>query len=107
MKTIDYLNAKYPDSEWLEDRGQFSRVTTDPEESAWYCNLCGSLECDPYEGYCEGCDEEDDTCTSCDGTGEGMYDGSRCPACKGKGVKSNDDYEAAIDRAEYERDQER
>ena len=108
MKTINDLLAKYPDSERLEDMGQFSCVTTDPEESAWYCNLCGSLECDPYEGYCEGCAEEDDDyCTTCSGSGEGQHCGTRCPACKGKGVKTNDDYEAAIDRAEYERDQER
>lgn len=26
-------------------------------------------------------------CGTCDGTGEGMYDGGQCHACKGKGVK--------------------
>lgn len=30
--------------------------------------------------------EEDDTCPTCQGCGEGMYDGSRCSTCKGKGV---------------------
>ena len=107
MKTIDDLNTKYPDSDWLEDRGKFSRVTTDPEESAWYCTECGSLDCDPYEGTCEGCDT-DDYCTTCAGSGEGMYDGSRCSACGGRGVvPPENDYEAEIERAEYERDMER
>ena len=50
-------------------------------------------------------DDDDDYCTTCSGSGEGMYDGTRCPACKGRGVNpTEDDYEAAIDRAEYERD---
>lgn len=52
-------------------------------------------------------DYDDDYCTTCSGSGEGSHEGTRCPACKGKGVKSHDDYEAAIDRAEYERDMER
>jgi hypothetical protein len=46
------------DCEFLEDKGQFTRVTTSPEESAWFCELCGSLDCDPYEGFCNGCGEE-------------------------------------------------
>jgi hypothetical protein len=35
---------------------------------------------------CECKDEdEEDICRVCNGSGEGMYDGSRCYACKGKG----------------------
>ena len=52
-------------------------------------------------------EDDDDYCTSCAGTGEGMYDGAHCSACNGRGVKRTDDCEAAIDRAEYERDMER
>lgn len=30
----------------------------------------------------------DNTCTLCNGSGEGMYDGSTCSSCKGLGVKT-------------------
>ena len=56
-KTIQDLEELY-DCEFLEERGNFTRVTTSPEESAWYCNDCGSLECDPYENICYQCEEE-------------------------------------------------
>ena len=56
-ETIDDLREQF-DCEWLEDRGQFTRVTTSPEESAWYCTLCGSLDVDAYEGICNNCSEE-------------------------------------------------
>ena len=54
----------------------------------WTCDSCGE-EID-NEGYCDGCqpvveDEDDGYCTYCAGTGEGQYDGARCPACGGKG----------------------
>lgn len=31
-------------------------------------------------------DDHDDTCPTCDGTGEGMYDGTRCRRCNGSGI---------------------
>lgn len=31
-------------------------------------------------------EDEDDTCPTCNGCGEGQYDGTRCSTCKGKGV---------------------
>ena len=31
-------------------------------------------------------DDFDDTCLSCDGTGEGLYDGAACRVCRGCGV---------------------
>ena len=54
----------------------------------WTCDTCGE-EID-HEGVCDGCqhvaDEEDDGyCTYCAGTGDGMYDGTRCHFCGGKG----------------------
>lgn len=30
-------------------------------------------------------------CYWCDGSGEGLYDGSRCTKCKGSGVESDND----------------
>lgn len=30
-------------------------------------------------------DDEDDICSACNGSGEGMYDGSTCYKCKGCG----------------------
>lgn len=57
LTTIDELREKFPDSEWLEDKGQFSRVTTAPEESAWYCTFCDSLDVAPYDNICNNCGE--------------------------------------------------
>lgn len=46
-------------------------------------------------------------CPHCAGSGEGMYDGSRCSYCKGSGVERDDtgreDYEA--DRADQRNDE--
>ncbi|MGZ5029052.1 MAG: hypothetical protein ACXWAT_00695 [Methylobacter sp.] len=41
------------------------------------------LEYDPMD-YAE--EDESDICTNCNGSGEGMHDGTRCSTCKGKGV---------------------
>jgi hypothetical protein len=39
-------------------------------------------------------EEEDIICSSCNGTGEGMYDGSTCSVCDGLGVQSqNNEYD--------------
>ena len=41
-------------------------------------------------------EDEDVTCMTCNGSGEGSYDGSTCHACKGSGVftePSDDFYE--------------
>ena len=53
-------------------------------------------------------DDDDDTiCPQCNGSGEGMYDGSKCHACHGSGVERYDsgkeDYEA--DRADQINDE--
>jgi len=41
-------------------------------------------------------DDEDEICSACSGSGEGMYDGSTCYKCKGCGVepreRQDDDY---------------
>ncbi len=46
------------------------------------------MTCKNYTDECEEC--EDGTfeigCSTCNGSGEGMYDGFTCHACKGKGV---------------------
>lgn len=39
---------------------------------------------------------ENELCTTCNGSGEGMYEGSRCSSCGGGGEArryNNDDYE--------------
>jgi hypothetical protein len=35
--------------------------------------------------------EEPATCCACNGSGEGMYDGTRCRHCNGKGVEKRED----------------
>jgi DnaJ-class molecular chaperone len=34
--------------------------------------------------------ENDNLCTQCNGSGEGMHDGSTCSSCKGSGVDPKD-----------------
>ena len=41
-----------------------------------------AMPCDECNG--KGCVEV--RCPTCNGSGEGMYDGSRCRTCKGSGV---------------------
>lgn len=57
-KTIYDLQEDF-DCEFLDKKGQFIRVTTEPEESAWYCEVCGSLDVDPYDYGCGNCGNED------------------------------------------------
>lgn len=42
-------------------------------------------------------DDEDEICSRCSGSGEGMWDGSTCTSCHGSGVepvdKEDNDYE--------------
>ena len=51
-------------------------------------------------------DDEQGYCQQCAGSGEGMYDGTRCSACGGSGVERSDegreDWEA--DRADERND---
>jgi hypothetical protein len=43
---------------------------------------------DPYEELAEEeDDDEDEICSGCSGSGEGMYDGSTCYKCHGSGVE--------------------
>ena len=44
-------------------------------------------------------DNESEICSSCNGSGEGMYDGTRCSCCGGSGVEREED-----DRRDYERE---
>lgn len=56
---------------------------------------CGTSYCSCIECVME--DNEDEICSACNGSGEGMYDGSRCYKCKGTGNEpveiEDDDYE--------------
>lgn len=46
-------------------------------------------------------EDEDQMCSSCNGSGEGMYDGTRCASCGGSGVdrgqNDSDDFDDPID----------
>lgn len=53
-------------------------------------NLEDALEAlEEVEDICDECGEERcycvEICDSCNGSGEGMYDGSSCHACRGRG----------------------
>lgn len=59
------------------------------------CNVCGKRldgEGDT-SGLCADC-QEDAICPACNGSGEGMHDGTRCHSCGGGGT----------DRRQYEPD---
>ena len=47
--------------------------------------------CDIDCRECEGMGRVWTTCGSCDGSGEGRHDGSRCINCGGNGVEPNDE----------------
>jgi DnaJ-class molecular chaperone len=48
---------------------------------------CGTTYCSCIECVMEDEIEEDEICSWCSGSGEGMYDGSTCQKCKGSGVE--------------------
>lgn len=48
------------------------------DEDQLEAGVCGSDDCPRYD--------EDSICPTCSGSGEGMYDGTTCRSCKGKGV---------------------
>lgn len=63
MSLTDYEKLRRDETvegEWLEDKGQFTRFTTQPEESVWYCRLCESTNVDVDENVCHNCGEEDE-----------------------------------------------
>lgn len=54
--------------------------------------MCNENDAEEYEldqlaGERELDDEPEElTCTTCNGSGEGMYDGTRCRSCNGSGI---------------------
>lgn len=78
--------------------------TTDPQNAYYYDGLFGyeAIVCMKCKGYSDhegdhtsdewSCDlikemseEESTICSTCNGSGEGMWDGSTCRTCKGSG----------------------
>ena len=63
------------------------------DENITLCPGCGTelYDAADKDGLCEDCqpepeDDADNYCTNCSGSGEGMYDGTRCSECHGSGV---------------------
>jgi len=63
------------------------------DENITLCPGCGTELYDAADAaaLCDDCepDDEDDAnnyCTNCPGSGEGMYDGTRCNVCNGSGI---------------------
>ncbi len=62
----------------------------DDERSTYRDYDYESDDFDPYDGIEDESEEleeetESDICTNCNGSGEGMYDGSTCYICNGSG----------------------
>ena len=77
----------------------------------WTCSYCGEemdMELLDKDSRCPDCKEDDtddgepEICGYCNGSGEGMHDGTRCSYCRGTGVIH--DMEEQEDRRDYERD---
>ena len=51
-------------------------------------------------------DDEPAICGSCNGSGEGQYDGTRCTACGGRGTERPYDY-GALDDLRFEEERQR
>lgn len=67
-----------------EDQG--SRTPRDAEAfERWRARQEEYMESD-YEGAPVQDDEEPGLCGHCNGSGEGMHDGSRCTVCRGSGA---------------------
>lgn len=73
------------------------------------CSYCGEeMDMDKLDSdqCCVDCKKPDETepelCTACNGSGEGQYDGTRCPYCKGSGTLRFEEEEE--DRRDYELD---
>ena len=76
------------------------------------CSYCGEemdLALLDEDQRCPDCkkdepdDDEPEICSACNGSGEGMYDGTRCSYCYGTGT-THHDLEEQEDRRDYERD---
>lgn len=62
-----------------EQCGEWFDELADGEESGRFCSeSCADLHAAE--------EDEDNTCCTCQGTGEGMYDGASCSSCRGSGV---------------------
>ncbi len=73
------------------------------DENITLCPGCGTelYDAADKDGLCEDCqpeyDDEDfnndpnlNYCTNCSGSGEGMYDGTRCNVCNGYGIEKHE-----------------
>lgn len=58
------------------------------------------------EDYSQEADDEPELCGQCNGSGEGMYDGSRCGTCRGSGVIQHREEEDPDDQRDRMRDAE-
>lgn len=72
-----------------------SHLPYNPQSDAGPYNMSnpGNEDISADSAYGEQEESEMETCMQCNGSGEGMYDGSICRICKGSGVIDNCDQE--------------
>lgn len=84
--------------EALIDTDYAPEVYREDQQDRCICDNCYI----PDDGLQDLDDEDPPICSYCNGSGEGMYDGSICGHCKGSGVERNreDEEDAACSRAD-------
>lgn len=87
------MNQKYRVMQTLETREEVAAFEGTLTECDDWLDQCADqfpestfkIEIVDDEGT-TGWEDEDDTCRTCNGTGEGRYDGSSCNDCRGSGT---------------------
>ena len=65
-------------------------LDTNPETRAWYTVDELNEKFGDDDEVVEDEDDEDEICSGCSGSGEGMWDGATCNKCHGSGVEPCD-----------------
>ena len=100
IDTLDVMAEVHEEAE-CEVCGSDKEVSRGLCKGCRFCQCCGDEFAPDDKKYyendgpiCRACkdnlDNEDAICGNCNGSGEGMWDGSTCRVCRGSGVAPRD-----------------